>query len=57
MKKKKTLTYQIECNKCGKKAEIDEEKSTKEWIVYKTGKCECGGTITFNFNKPYYLGE
>ena len=54
MKMKKTLMYEIECNKCGKKAEIDKEKSTKEWIVYKTGKCECGGTIMIT---PYYIDK
>ncbi|MFQ9545603.1 MAG: hypothetical protein ACLR02_11345 [Clostridium sp.] len=32
------------CEKCGKEAEIDKEKSTSNWTVYKT-ICKCGGRI------------
>lgn len=53
--KKKILMYEIECNKCGEKAEADKEKSTSDWTVYKTGKCKCGGIIMPNFEKPYYI--
>ena len=38
------------CKKCGKKAEIDKEKSNENWTVYKT-KCACGGKIIFKPNK------
>lgn len=32
------------CEKCHKTAPVDNEKSTKEWTVYKVNKpCECGG--------------
>jgi hypothetical protein len=55
MKKKKVLMYEIECNKCGKKAEVDNEKSNNNWTAYKTGKCECGGIIMPNIDKPYYI--
>ena len=30
------------CNKCGKEAEIDKEKSNKNWTVYQLN-CKCGG--------------
>lgn len=53
--KKKILVYEIECNKCGKKAEIDKEKSTGKLKVYKLGKCECGGIIMPNLDKAYYI--
>lgn len=33
---------QIRCEKCGKEAPIDKEKSNKNWTVYKT-ECPCGG--------------
>ena len=34
----------VKCNKCGKVAPIDEERSNDRFIVYKTKEpCECGG--------------
>ena len=34
------------CDKCGKPAPIDKEKSTENWIVVKTKEpCECGGVF------------
>ena len=34
----------IKCNKCGKVAPIDEERTTNRFIVYTTEEsCECGG--------------
>jgi len=37
------------CNRCGKEKEIDEEKSNKQWKVYKDFKkrCKCGGVFKF----------
>lgn len=35
------------CDTCGKEAPIDEEQSTKQWVVYKSGKCDCGGKYKF----------
>lgn len=38
------------CNKCGKEAPKDTEKSTAQWNVYKTDKpCECGGKFVPDF--------
>ena len=37
------------CEKCGKEAEVDKERSNENWTVYKT-KCECGGKITMKFD-------
>lgn len=40
------------CNKCGRIAPIDKEKSNSKWVVYKTHKpCECGGQFIINFEK------
>lgn len=34
----------VKCNKCGKTAPIDKERSTENWTVYKMNEpCECGG--------------
>lgn len=52
--KKKIVFYEIECDKCHKKAPIDNEKTNENWTVYKTGRCECGGIFKFNFDKPIY---
>ena len=41
---KKDVLKGVVCERCGKSAPIDEERSNKNWIVYKTDKpCECGG--------------
>ena len=41
---KKDIPEGVVCERCGKSAPIDEERSNKNWIVYKTDKpCECGG--------------
>lgn len=40
----------LQCDKCGKEPEIDEEKSNENWKVYKENKkCECGGVFKFKF--------
>lgn len=33
------------CENCGKPAEIDKEKTTRYWIVYKDKCLNCGGEI------------
>lgn len=33
------------CSRCGKDSEVDENKSTKDWTVYKEF-CNCGGRTT-----------
>lgn len=50
---KKTKENPIpKCNRCGKEAPIDKEKSNGNWIVYKTKEpCECGGKFEINFSK------
>lgn len=43
-KELKQLEKGVVCNKCGKSAPIDKEKSNENWTVYKTNEpCECGG--------------
>lgn len=38
------------CEKCGKVAPIDKEKSTSNWTVYVINKpCKCGGEFTPRF--------
>ena len=38
------------CEKCGKLAPIDKEKSNENWTAYVMGKpCECGGTFKLKF--------
>lgn len=43
------IEMKICCEKCGKEKEIDYEKTTKNWKVYKDTfgnfeeECECGG--------------
>lgn len=39
MKKKIKLV----CDKCGKEPNFDKDKSNKNWKVYTTSKCKCGG--------------
>lgn len=47
---KKDIETGVVCNKCGKSAPIDEEKSNENWIVYKTKEpCECGGKFVPKF--------
>ena len=42
------------CEKCGKTAPVDAEKSTPEWTMYVVGKpCECGG----EFMPRFMLGQ
>jgi hypothetical protein len=37
--------FTMKCDKCGKQPEIDENKTNKNWTVYKTNKpCDCSGT-------------
>jgi hypothetical protein len=36
------------CDRCGKSAPVDKEQSTKQWIVYKSGSCSCGGRYRFD---------
>ena len=49
---KKQIKMQVICEKCGKNAPIDNVKSNKNWIVYKTDKpCECGGRFKTIFTK------
>lgn len=46
-KKKEMLDFTPVCNKCGKLAPIDEERSSDNWVVYRTKEpCECGGRFT-----------
>lgn len=47
-KKKADLDMTPVCNKCGKVAPIDKEKSNSNWIFYNTENpwCECGGRWT-----------
>jgi hypothetical protein len=41
----------FKCSKCGKTAPVDKEKSTRNWIVYKTKEpCECGGKFVPTFD-------
>ena len=43
-------SIKVVCNKCGKKAPVDKEKSNKNWIVHDTSKpCECGGSWKVDF--------
>lgn len=56
MRKRKHLNYPMKCDKCGKKPEIDKEKSNHNWTVYQLN-CECGGRIQTDFDKPYYEEE
>lgn len=38
------------CEKCGKTAPIDYEKSTRYWFAYKTDKpCQCGGKFVTKY--------
>lgn len=40
------ITFEFKCDKCGKHAEQDKEKSNENWRAFKCGeKCECGGTF------------
>lgn len=42
--RKKDIDTGCVCNKCGKSAPIDKEKSNENWIVYNVKEpCECGG--------------
>ena len=44
---KKKLDMTPVCDKCGKTAPIDKEKSNSNWIVYSVKEpCECGGKFT-----------
>lgn len=48
--KKSKINLQVKCNKCGKSAPLDKEKSNSNWMVYKTKEpCECGGKFEFSF--------
>lgn len=47
----KQIKMKIICEKCGKEAPIDTEKSNENWKVYLTSKpCECGGKFKAIFN-------
>jgi hypothetical protein len=50
--KKRSMGKEIKmiCNKCGKEPEIDEKKSNRNWTVYKSGDCECGGSYHFKIS-------
>lgn len=46
MRKKKN-EIKIVCEKCGKTAPIDTEKSNSNWTVYNVKEpCECGGRFS-----------
>lgn len=50
--KRKKITLGVVCNKCGKSAPVDEEKSNENWKAYKTSEpCECGGKFGLDFSK------
>ena len=51
------IEFEMKCNKCGKPAKQDDEKSNENWRAFKCGvKCECGGTFVLWLNgKP--MGE
>jgi len=54
-RKKKTLLYEMYCEQCGK----DPTKSMifdQTWNIIPM-KCECGGRIKIEFDKPYYLED
>lgn len=41
---KNKMKFIVICDKCGKEAPIDKEKSTTDWIAYKAEEhCDCGG--------------
>lgn len=46
--------FECRCNKCGKNAPINKEKSNENWTVYETKEpCECGGRfVTWADGKP-----
>ncbi len=40
------------CNKCGKEAPRDKEKSNKNWAVFRTKEpCSCGGRFGIDLSK------
>ena len=46
----KNKTFIPVCDKCGKEAPIDKQKSNHSWVVYLPDKkCSCGGSYKFNF--------
>jgi hypothetical protein len=44
------IKIKVVCDKCGKEAPIDKEKSNSNWRVHDTSKpCECGGAYKVKF--------
>ena len=50
--KKPKIKMIVCCEKCGKLAPIDKEKSNDNWVVHDTSKpCECGGKFIAKFSE------
>ena len=47
----KKPTFELICPKCGKKAEPDRQKSTKQWDVLPTVCADCNVRYEMKFSK------